>query len=195
MSGESRFAWLNEPAQWTGTLDESLTIEAPAGADYIVNPVDRSVTASAPACLEVAPERFTLRCRLETEFRETFDSSAIMLYSDDTHWAKMCFEKTEYAAIAVVSVRTDGVSDDCNGVSLDVPSIWLRITRRDSVVAMHYSMDQKSWALHRIFPLWPLHAPLRVGVVAQCPRGSSCTSRFSDYTLEERVVRDLRSGV
>jgi regulation of enolase protein 1 (concanavalin A-like superfamily) len=47
-----------------------------------------------------------------------------MVWADSDHWAKLCFESTDFGTRAIVSVVTNGVSDDANGVNYHWPDVW-----------------------------------------------------------------------
>ena len=92
-----------------------------------------------------------------------------------------------------VSVVTNGVSDDANGVDLSVTDLWLQMARAGDVFAMHYSLDGRSWRMVRLFRLAVAPA-IRVGLVAQCPVGPGATVDFLSFSVENRTLQNLRGG-
>lgn len=46
-----------------------------------------------------------------------------MVLQDMAHWAKACFELTDFNTQAVVSVVTNGQSDDANGCNIEENSV------------------------------------------------------------------------
>jgi regulation of enolase protein 1 (concanavalin A-like superfamily) len=117
-----------------------------------------------------------------------------MVRHDEAHWAKLCYEATDFGTHAVVSVVTNGLSDDANGVNLDVDEVWLQVVRQDNVFALHYAIDQQNWRMVRYFSL-PVPSKVRVGLVAQSPVGRGTMVDFSEFVVESRWVENLRAGV
>ncbi len=117
-----------------------------------------------------------------------------MVRHDELHWAKICFEKTDFGTTAAVSVVTNGVSDDANGADITVPELWLQMARVEDVFGLQYSLDGLHWRMVRLFML-PVPPAVRVGVVAQCPVGQGATIDFLSFSVEQRTVKDLRAGV
>lgn len=190
-------SWINEPAEYDDLLPESLMISAPADADFIVDPSDGTQITTAPFYSCDAPDEFTLTCRVNCRFKATYDSAVLMLYFHDRYWVKLCYEQTLWNKPSIVSVVTCERSDDCNGVSVGWDGVWLRMSRdRNGVVGLYYAGSDAQWRMHRVlhFPSAGPSAYARVGLVAQCPQGRSCISRFEHYDLRTYPVADIRSG-
>ena len=47
---------------------------------------------------------FILKVKVSHDFKETYDSASVMVMVDDTHWAKCCYELTDFGTHAAVSV-------------------------------------------------------------------------------------------
>jgi len=109
-------------------------------------------------------------------------------------WLKVAFEKSDFGTNAVVSVVTNGVSDDANGCNIAAESIWLQVARAGNNFAVHYSLDGEKFDMVRLCYL-PVGNIVMVGVEAQSPTGSGCDHRFSNFSLEKRTVENLRAGV
>ena len=62
---------------------------------------------------------FILKVKVSHDFKETYDSASVMVMVDDTHWAKCCYELTDFGTHAAVSVVTKGDSNDANGCNLE----------------------------------------------------------------------------
>lgn len=123
----------------------------------------------------------------------TFDAGMLQVDMNDDMWAKLCFEYSPQQRPTVVSVVTRGVADDWNSAQLEEDSVFLRITRRDAILAFHYSLDGRLWQLVRYFTLG--NAPhLHLGLSAQSPDGGGCTAVFSQIRYALTAVIDLRSG-
>jgi hypothetical protein len=156
---------------WNVDADEQLTIQAGATTDWFSDPAGAQRKDDAPSALFAsADQEFTLSARVRVAFASTFDAGALL-----------------------VSVVTRDVSDDCNSSTLAEDSVFLRITRRQAILAFHYSLDGHVWQLVRYFTLGD--APrMSLGFSAQSPTGSGCVAVFSQIRYSSTAVSDLRSG-
>lgn len=194
----AELSWFHDPVTWTQESDDQLTIQAGAGTDWFVDPdpAGSPPKDDAPCALFASSDTaFTLSAHVRVAFTATFDAGALLVRVRDTDqvWAKLCFEYSPQHQPTIVSVVTRGVSDDCNSAHLEQDSVFLRITRRQAIVAFHYSLDERFWRLVRYFTLGD--APrLLLGVSAQSPTGSGCAATFSQIRYTPTAVADLRGG-
>lgn len=145
---------------------------------------------------------FTLTARTTVRFANTFDAGALLVYADDWHWAKLCFEFSPRRIPMAVTVVTKHISDDCNSFEVSGQELWLRITRIGQAWAFHASSDGQWWRLLRYFTLAdsaeiPAGVQLpqpRVGFLAQSPTGPGCTATFDNIVLRSGAPTDLRDG-
>lgn len=116
-----------------------------------------------------------------------------MIYAGESSWAKLCFELSPQGQPMVVTVVTNGASDDCNSTAILQPTVFLRISGLGTAFAFHYSLDGEQWHLVRYFAL---HKPegTRIGFSSQAPVGSGCTAQFQDIRYTASCITDIRSG-
>ena len=136
---------------------------------------------------------FTAVTRLEAELVGFGDAGALVVRSSPTVWAKLCLERSPIGDIAVVSVVTRGVSDDCNGELLESPECYLRIARRGDVFGMHHSTDGEVWRFARTFQM-SAPDPILVGIQAQAPFVGGSSATFHSLAIAPGAVKDFRSG-
>jgi regulation of enolase protein 1 (concanavalin A-like superfamily) len=136
---------------------------------------------------------FVLHARVSMDGRDDYDGAGIMAFSDDGHWIKTCLENTDFGTTAVISVVTNGVSDDANGPNVSERRVWLQIARKGALFAAHYSLDGKQYDMIRICTL-PCGETLWAGFVAQAPVGSGGWRWFEHPVIEQRTVEDIRRG-
>lgn len=170
-----------------------LLMDAPAKSDFFQDPLGKLSNDSAPYLYILAQGDFAARVRVKPDHGDTYNATALMVWADPTHWAKLCYEKTDFDTRAVVSVVTNGISDDANGVDVDVESLWLRVVRKGQLFGMQYSLDGVTYHMVRIFHL-PAAEEIRVGLVAQSPIGKGCQHAFQDFSLQHVTVTDVRAG-
>ncbi|MHB0856735.1 MAG: DUF1349 domain-containing protein [Anaerolineae bacterium] len=188
------FRWEHEPARWELLPEGGLRIYTPGGVDYFQDPAGRVVRDSAPRLGLPVQGDFVARLHVRPTFSSMWDAGCLMVRQDETHWAKLCFERTDLPSHAIVSVVTDGVSDDANGVDLDVADVWLQVVRVGNVYGMHYALDGSSWRMVRYFQLSLPHE-VEVSLVAQCPIGQGGTVDWLAFQVAPRSVKDLRAGI
>lgn len=185
--------WLNEsPFEMNGDL---LQISAPGTTDYFINPESGDVKNNAPFLYANVRGDFVLRAKVRHDFISTFDGAALFIMDSEREdrWAKLCYEYTDLNTYAVVSVVTDGVSDDANAQNLTDKSVWLQIGRKGDAFSMHYSVDGSHYQMVRVFSLKASNT-LKVGLVSQSPTGEGLLSDFSDIHLEQVTMDSIRAG-
>lgn len=188
--------WKNQPVKSTFGDAELRQISITAGrqVDWFIHPSGEPVYASAPIALFTPPDStFQLQAKVTVDFAGTYDAGTIFLYVHDTLWAKLCFEYSPQGQPMVVSVVTRGVSDDCNSVTIEGRSVYLRLYREERVLAFHYSLDGRNWHFVRHFSLGDV-AQSQVGFSAQSPVGEGCEVIFSDIRYTPSPISDLRNG-
>jgi hypothetical protein len=175
-------------------VDDQLTIQAGAKTDWFSDPAGDQRKDDAPSALFTSVDQvFALSASVRVTFASTFDAGALLAHVSDDVWAKLCFEYSPQRQPMIVSVVTRDVSDDCNSSPLAEDSVFLRITRRNAILAFHYSLDGLVWQLVRYFSLGD--APrMSLGFSAQSPTGSGCVAVFSHIHYSPTAVSDLRSG-
>ncbi len=185
--------WLTPPRDWRAT-DSGLTIEAGAETDWFADPADPGhLVSRAPVLLAHVAGDFLLGARVSVAFGSVFDAGALMLHVGDRCWAKLCLEYSPQEEPMIVSVVTNGSSDDANALTVSGQEAWLRIARIGRAFAFHASSDGARWQLVRYFRLETTEEP-RVGFEAQSPTGEGCVVTFDEIRFERRRLTDLRGG-
>lgn len=192
----------SDPGAWR--RDEqggAVVVTAPAHTALYVNPggadsADAESLLNAATLLGTPPEGdFQLSARVTVGFGAQYDAGVLLLWVDEQHWAKFCFEFSPAAEPMVVSVVTRGVSDDANAFVVPDRSVWLRVSRVDGVYAYHASTDAGTWRLVRVFSLGDSSVTQhQVGFEAQSPTGDGCTVTFDQIRFTGDRLADLRDG-
>lgn len=134
---------------------------------------------------------FVVRCKISPEFKALFDLGCIIVYENTDKWIKFAFENADSGHPAMVSVITDGVSDDCNGEKIYEDGVWMQIIRIGNNFSLHYSKDKEVWTLVRIFRL-DMTEEVKLGISAQSPIGDGCTVKFEGLEILENKYTNLR---
>ena len=132
---------------------------------------------------------FQLSARVSVDFQTQYDAGVLLLWIDEQHWAKFCFEFSPASQPMVVSVVTREVSDDANAFVVPDRSVWLRVSRVDGVYAYHASTDATMWQLVRVFSLGNGVADHQIGFEVQSPTGDGCTVAFDQIHFSRTTPR------
>lgn len=181
------------PVDWKLDEGDILSINTGPKTDTFIAP-DGSVSyCNSARTLFVPQGDFLLSAKVKVEFASAFDAGVLMIFDNDTSWAKLCFECTPELQPMVVSVVNRDFSDDCNSVPIDGNEIYLRVGKTDRAFTFHFSTDGKFWQMVRFFSLGDLQN-LRVGFSSQSPTGQGCRSEFSDIHYGPYTLTDRRNG-
>lgn len=117
------FKWMNESE--ISIEGDRIEITAPPKTDFFCGSIDECEEGILPESLCNAPYYYTeiegdfiLKVKVSHDFKETYDSASVMVMADDSHWAKCCYELTDFGTHAAVSVVTKGDSDDADRKSV-----------------------------------------------------------------------------
>ena len=170
-----------------------LTIAAGPSTDWYISPLDGKSSRSAPILLFRPAENFTLGAKVSVEFGTQWDAGMLMVYADDTNWAKFALEMSVYRVPTIVTVVTRGVSDDCNSISVSGHSVWLRIAKIGRAFGFYTSPDGAAWKMVRAFTLGA-SPEIRVGFGAQSPIGRAGRATFSEIRYSPQRIADIFKG-
>jgi hypothetical protein len=190
----SQLDWEHDPAGSEFLSGGGLRVFVPGCVDYFQDPAGKIIKDDAPFLYRTITGNFTARAHVRPAFTTTYDAGAIMVRQDALHWAKLCFESTDFGTTAAVSVVTNGSSDDANGVNIQTPDLWLQMIRQGNVFALHYALDGQDWKMVRLFRL-ELAESVRLGLVAQCPVGPGTQVNFLCFSIDTRPVANIRAGI
>jgi hypothetical protein len=118
----------------------------------------------------------------------------LLVWINDRHWGKLCFEFSPDGEPMIVSVVTRGVSDDANAFVVDGRTVWLRVSRIEDAFAYHASLDGKTWRMVRFFTIDGTSTSAAIGFEAQSPTGAGCVVTFDDIRFTSERLEDLRDG-
>jgi regulation of enolase protein 1 (concanavalin A-like superfamily) len=194
LSPSSGEAWIVDEAAAT------VTATAAARSDIFIDPgADSQLNAesmlNAATLLGVPPAGdFQFSARVTVDFAATFDAGVLLLWIDDRHWGKLCFEYSPDGEPMIVSVVARGVADDANAFVVDGRTVWLRVSRVDHAFAYHASLDGRTWRMIRFFTIDDPATSAAVGFEAQSPTGDGCVVTFDDIHFTAERLHDLRNG-
>lgn len=194
------FKWINNGE--INISENRIEILAPAQSDFFCNNGSVGEEGITPETLSNAPFYYTeisgdfvMKVKVSHDFKDTYDSASVMVMLDMKNWAKACFEKTDFGTHAAVSVVTkNGESDDANGCNIEGNTAWLQICRCGQSFAFHYSADNENFYMMRFFNL-PAHETVKVGLLAQAPKGDGGWRTYENLKIENKTVKNIRMGM
>lgn len=195
LDGIPPLSWSNGPGQVEQISPSALALRAAAESDLFNDPFGAPAQRVAtPLTFTPADDEFSLSARVSVDApRTTFDAAVLALWGDADHWAKLCFEYSPQGQALVVSVVTNGVSDDSNSTVVTNDEVFLRVIRKGAGWAFHSSADGSTWDFVRAFRL-TFEGPIAVGFLSQAPTGETCVARFDHIDYRATVPSDLRNG-
>ena len=94
----------------------------------------------------------------------------------------------------MITVVTNGWSDDGVHWPVGADDCFLRIMRTGESLVMHSSVDGKEWEFVRVFRFQGFNPELRVGFLVQAPWGETCDVLYENIELTKVVPADVRDG-
>jgi len=155
------------------------------------SPDDGFVVVNAPMVLFAPEGDFTLKAKVSAQLVNVYDVAALVLYGDDKHWAKLCFENSALQEATVVTVVTRERSDDANSETVASPFVYLAIARKGNEYSMHFSRDGQQWRLARHFQL-PPELKLRLGFTAHTDSNRQFAADFSEVVYRPIAPLNMR---
>ncbi len=184
--------WKNQPVSWK--YEEGvLTMEAGPITDWFISPAGDKQFFNAPILLFPAAHEFILTATISAAMPVKWDAGALMVYVNDTTWAKFAFEKTVYLEPTVVSVVTKGISDDCNSEVVRADSVRYRVVKQGDAIGFFRSTDGAGWKMVRKFTFGAVEG-LKAGFAVQSPAGQGTTASFSGIEYRVGSVRDFAAA-
>jgi regulation of enolase protein 1 (concanavalin A-like superfamily) len=178
-----------------------ICVESLPGSDIFTGPGAAAAGATAAAVHDAATlltdapaGDFALSAEVTGDFRHAFDAGGLFLRHDRNTWATLRLELSPDREATVVSVVTDGVSDNAIAFTVKAKTLHLRISRHGAVFAFHTSSDGFRWRFVRAFALPGAHGALEVGFAAQSPHGNGCDVSFDIPALAPTSITNLRDG-
>lgn len=186
-------------AAWS-IAEATVTARAAPHSDIFIDPgsgtqLNAESMLNAVTLLGVPPAGdFQFSARVTVDFAATYDAGVLLLWLDDRHWGKLCFEFSPDGEPMIVSVVTRGVSDDANAFVVNGRTAWLRVSRVDQAFAYHASVDGKLWRMVRFFSFDSASVTTALGFEAQSPIGEGCRVAFDEVRFLAERLGNMRDG-
>lgn len=177
----------DNPSVATEVEDASLMLTAPTGSDLYTS------ANTAPRVTFMPEGDFIFSARIDAPTAADFDGGALVIYADETRWAKLLYERIQVDSHVVSSTVALPTGDGGYHTRLGAQSkpVWLKIVRIGASVRFYMSEDGVDWHILRDFRF---EGEARVGFLSQAPRGAPLRVVFSDIRFEEKTAKNYWQG-
>jgi uncharacterized protein len=187
------FSWINEQKDYRILSDDSVSITASRHTDLYNDANSASVAGNAPMLAFTPDDAFVLTAKITPDFKSEYDGGFLVVYVDQTHWAKLLLEKSHYGPFSVSSTVTNTYSDDSVNADIAGKEVYLRVAKSKQAFIFYYSVDGVKWQYIR-YLRFPSEGQLRVGFASQSPSGDRCTTVFSKIVYVAKAPGDFWTG-
>ena len=187
---------INNGAKMTNQVTENkVVINSGPKSDFFNEPDGKQNYSNAPMLLSLInnKEPFTFVAKVSPAFSETYDAGAVYMYVNNNNWLKFAFELDEKKLARIVTVRTNGTSDDNNHDVIGDKSVYLKVSSNTESIGFYYSKDSINWQLVRVYKNDFPNSPF-IGISSQSPLGSGISTTFESIVLTNKSVKDFRMG-
>lgn len=176
--------------------ENAISISAPGKTDLFISPDGAYSINKSPRLIFKPDSDFIFSSKIELEFRSKWDAGVLIIYNDNRHFAKFCFESDFMGQPRIVSVVCNETADDCNSMPVTGNFVFYRIigSSKNNTFGLYYSSDGSSWFPIRSFKLDRFNN-IRIGFSAQSPSGNGCTVNFSNIDLQQKKPTDIWNGI
>jgi uncharacterized protein len=188
-----KLLWDKKPLKFVAGQN-NITITAGKETDLYCFVDGNYYANTAPKLLFTPDSNFVLTVKIIPDFKSVYDGGAILIYSDDSNWAKLLFEMNEDKTLALgSSLVKNRRGDDNYHTIIEKNEVFVRVARNEKVFNFYYSKDGSKWNLLRTFP-YEKFENLKIGFYAQSPKGESCSVRFNEITYKGEKYKDYFTG-
>ncbi|XP_026324998.1 regulation of enolase protein 1-like [Hyposmocoma kahamanoa] len=184
----SDFKWFNAPSKWEVT-NNILHLTTDNKSDFWQGTYYHYYPNSGHVFGIKLNYNFTFTVCVEANFTSLYDQAGLMIYLDEKHWLKTGIEYNDGQPM-ISSVLTNEISDWATGEFPGNPKkFYLRLTKKDDVLCVKYSTDNRTWVLLRLAP-FAKPGPYLVGPMACSPTREGLEVKFSEIKIT-KVAEDI----
>lgn len=183
--------WLNGPPEWHAEGD-TLTLKTGRETDFWNATFYGFVRHDGHFLPHRVAGDFTASVRFHAQWQAHYDQAGLMVRVDNANWMKTGIEFTDGQAHFSAVVTRDGWSD-WSVLALPeaaVAGIEVRITRHGEALRVEYHVPETDWRLARLCHL-RMGEAVEVGPMACSPQGGGLEVRFSGFSIEPPIAREL----
>jgi regulation of enolase protein 1 (concanavalin A-like superfamily) len=173
--------WYNEPQTWR-IEEDTIVVTADPQTDFWRKTHDGGVRDNGHFYFQPVSGDFTAEVKFQGKYAAMYDHAGLMVRLDATRWLKCGVEYVDGMQYASAVVTRD--YSDWSVVPLPQnPSVlWLRVTRHQGTIEVHYSLDGAVYTMARQAHLTD-EETLQVGPMCAAPKGNGFAVTFEDFTI------------
>jgi len=179
--------WVIEPDSFT-VKNRTVSISAGPGTNMFYAPHGNFNVSNMPKLLFKPDDNFTFSAKAYTKHKTKWEAAMLVVYINESYWAKFCFENESLSKNRMVTVVTNEVSDDAYSDYINGDSVYTMIKKEGKQITFSYSGDGKNWVDIRYFRL-NSEDTLKIGFASQSPIGKGLTSIFSDINYNRDIQK------
>lgn len=122
---------------------------------------------------------FEMTARVHIDLERPYSGGGFLIIADDSHWAKVIFERFRSGKNGVASTVVRGFGDDAYHGFVDGDFVYLKLSRSNKVFVVQVSIDGDDWMYKRSFSLGT-DANAKIGFMAQSPIADQTIAVFSE---------------
>jgi hypothetical protein len=172
--------WYNEPPSWS-VLDNAIVVTSAHGSDFWRKTHYGFIRDNGHFYFQPVSGDFVAEVKIIGQYTALYDQAGLMVRADETTWMKTGIEYVEGVQHASAVVTRDYSDWSVLPLPQNPPALWLRVTRKEGSVEVHYSLDGKQYALLRVAYLAP--GPVQVGLMCASPDGPGFTTTFEGFAV------------
>jgi len=189
LSGTAQNIWINRPEQ-SEVSEDRIVIVSDAHTDFWENTYYNFRHYTGHVYGKETEQDFTFQIRVKANFRALYDQAGIFIGDSETTWIKAGIEFND-GQPSIGCVVTDKNSDWSTGLFPgNADDFWMRVTSKNNVIRIQYSIDGKHWPLLRLCT-WPGAQKKIIGVMCCSPKTKGLSAEFSEILLTPPLDKDL----
>ena len=174
--------WLNEPLKWN-SRDRAIEVTSEGDTDFWRETHYGFIRDSGHFYYEKVTGDFIATVKVSGEYRDLYDQAGLMVRLDRYSWLKCGIELVEKVQQVSAVVTRDYSDWSIVPMPTNPPAIWLRVTRQDSTIEIHYSLDNQKYTMLRMAYLTSAET-LEVGIMCASPQGQGFTTIFEELEIK-----------
>ncbi|MEN9518494.1 MAG: hypothetical protein RLZZ381_1082 [Cyanobacteriota bacterium] len=188
--------WLNEPSNWKiqDTTDTTIEVTSTQNTDFWRKTHYGFIRDTGHFYYQQFTGNFIAEVKVSGKYQDLYDQAGLMVRLDENNWLKCGVELVEGIQQMSAVVTRDYSDWSVVPMPNNPASIWLRVTRRDSAIEIHYSLDGQQYTLLRMAYL-TLAETVDVGIMCASPEGKGFTTVFEQFKIHLLLPSQItRSG-
>lgn len=173
--------WYNEPPIWT-TQENKIHVTSGQKTDFWRLTHYGFIRDNGHFFYQLIQGEFVAEVKVSGAYQELYDQAGIMVRLDEANWLKCGIEFVNGVQQVSAVVTRDYSDWSVVPVPSNPPALWIRVTRRNTVIEVHYSFDGENYTMLRLAYLTPIET-VSVGVMCASPEGNGFPMTFEGFNI------------